>query len=70
MVAVLFNRRCEALFSGQLYIEPREGVPAFLDAGGTLRGSPVCGEDVVAEGGDPVPCRSDVVRPPQRASRD
>ena len=26
VVAVLFNRRCEALFSGQLYIEPREGV--------------------------------------------
>jgi hypothetical protein len=30
VVAVLFNRKREALFSVQLYIEPREGVPAFL----------------------------------------
>ena len=37
MIAVLFNRKREALFSVQLYIEPREGVPAFLAAGGTLR---------------------------------
>ena len=36
MIAVLFNRKREALFSVQLYIEPREGVPAFLAAGGTL----------------------------------
>jgi hypothetical protein len=36
VVAVLFNRKREALFSVQLYIEPREGVPAFLAAGGTL----------------------------------
>ena len=36
VVAVLFNRRREALFSVQLYIEPREGVQAFLAAGGTL----------------------------------
>jgi hypothetical protein len=36
VVAVLFNRKREALFSVQLYIEPREGVPAFLAADGTL----------------------------------
>ena len=36
VVAVLFNRKREALFYVQLYIEPREGVPAFLAAGGTL----------------------------------
>ena len=36
MIAVLFNRKREALFYVQLYIEPREGVPAFLAAGGTL----------------------------------
>ena len=36
VVAVLFNRKREALFSVQLYTEPREGVPAFLAAGGTL----------------------------------
>ena len=36
VIAVLFNRKREALFSVQLYIEPREGVPAFLAAGGTL----------------------------------
>jgi hypothetical protein len=36
LIAVLFNRKREALFSVQLYIEPREGVPAFLAAGGTL----------------------------------
>ena len=36
VVAVLFNRKREALFSVQLYMEPREGVPAFLAAGGTL----------------------------------
>jgi hypothetical protein len=36
VVAVLFNRKREARFSVQLYIEPREGVPAFLAAGGTL----------------------------------
>ena len=36
VVAVLFDREREALFSVQLYIEPGEGVPAFLAAGGTL----------------------------------
>ena len=36
VIAVLFNRKRVALFSVQLYIEPREGVPAFLAAGGTL----------------------------------
>jgi hypothetical protein len=36
VVAVLFDRNREALFSVQLYIEPGEGVPAFLAAGGTL----------------------------------
>ncbi len=36
MVAVLFNRKREAAFSVQLYIEPRQGVPAFLASGGTL----------------------------------
>jgi hypothetical protein len=36
VIAVLFNRKREALFSVQLYIEPREGVQPFLDAGGTL----------------------------------
>jgi hypothetical protein len=36
VIAVLFNRKRAALFSVQLYIEPREGVPAFLAAGGTL----------------------------------
>ena len=33
VVAVLFNRKREAAFSVQLYVEPRQGVPAFL---GTL----------------------------------
>jgi hypothetical protein len=36
VVAVLFNRGREALFSVQLYIEPRQGGPAFLAAGGAL----------------------------------
>ena len=36
VIAVLFNRKRAALFYVQLYIEPREGVPAFLAAGGTL----------------------------------
>jgi len=36
VVAVLFDRKREPLFSVQLYIEPGEGVPAFLAAGGTL----------------------------------
>lgn len=36
VLAVLFNRRREALFSVQLYIEPREGLPAFAAAGGAL----------------------------------
>ena len=36
VIAVLFNRKREALFSVQLFIEPREGVSAFLAAGGTL----------------------------------
>ena len=36
VVAVLFDRKREAFFSVQLYIEPGEGVPAFLAAGGTL----------------------------------
>jgi len=37
VVAVLFNRKREALFSVQLYLEPREGDPAFLAAGGILQ---------------------------------
>ena len=36
VIAVLFNRKREALFSVQLYIEPPEGVPAFLASGETL----------------------------------
>ena len=36
VVAVLFNRDREALFSVQLYIDPREGVPALVASGGTL----------------------------------
>ena len=36
VVAVLFNRQREAHFSVQLYIDPREGVPAYLAAGGVL----------------------------------
>ena len=36
VVAVLFNRKREALFSVQLYVEPPEGDPAFVAAGGAL----------------------------------
>ena len=36
VVAVLFNRRREALFSVQLCIDPPEGIAAVFAAGGTL----------------------------------
>ena len=36
VLAVLFNRRREALFSVQLYVESREGLAAFVAAGGAL----------------------------------
>jgi hypothetical protein len=66
VVAVLLNRKCER-FSVQLYIEPREGAPAFLAAGGTLHVSAVS-PPRAADGRSPVPRRSDVCRPRRRAS--
>ena len=68
VVAVLFNRKREALFSVQLYVEPLEGVPAFLGAGGQLYGNPERGKDLVADGRNCFPRRSHVFRPLQRAS--
>ena len=40
VIAVLFNRKRQALFSIQLYIEPPEGVPEYLAAGGLSTSQP------------------------------
>ena len=48
VVAVLFNRKREALFSVQLYIEPPQGAPAFSRCGrNALRGRLECRQDLV-----------------------
>lgn len=71
VIAVLFNRKREALFSVQLYIEPREGVPAFLAAGGTLHMATLSAARTWwPMGVAPLPRRADVSRPPQRAASD
>ena len=69
VLAVLFNRKREAAFSVQLYVEPQQGIPAFLAAGGTLHVATLSAAQIWWPKGVFFPRCSDVFRPPQRASR-